>query len=150
MTPILANRDRTAATAEEIAPHHWRWVEGLIADIEADNAAQCFHAALAAVRWHVAIQEFNKLEVERMALAEPTLNDLRGHKYCLDKLIAAGEIIANAIEEAGDAGLQGYNMTLADFTAYIDDLRQRHREWHHEFTGAEVLAAQTKIFGATA
>jgi len=134
--------------AENISPEYWNWVRNLIRDIELQEQCDAFLARFG--QWDVGVREFRKIELVRMIRGEPTDVDFRFHAICLHMLLAIGHSLILQSEKFEKGDFAHSNFEHEHIQAYVQELEQSYREWHHGFTDAEIMAAQAKIFGATA
>ncbi len=97
------------------------------------------------VAWLKAVDLLRTAEDERMALRDPTPEDLRQHRTWLSGLIADGErLVTEALAQGGlPEGVVSFR--LEDVQATIESLRIDERMWHDQFMTkerrAEILKA---------
>jgi len=133
-------REDIRTTAE-----HWEWVRGLIRDIEREEKRDEFLKLL--FQWDLAVREFRKVELTAMVLGQPNEKDFHFHSICLHSLLALGHsliLMAEAFEPKEFAHCQVEHGHIA---AYVEELEQSFREWHHGFTDHEIAETKAKIFG---
>ena len=132
----------------ESAQETWQWMREMIEDVSSDQERDEFVRGL--FQWSFAVAQFRKVEQKRLLLQEPTELDLRFHAMCLNALLARGHALVLASRLFTDEQLAAFNIQMSDITAYVEELEQSLREWHHGFSRAEVEKASETIFGATA
>jgi hypothetical protein len=130
---------------ETITSDHWTRVHDLIRDIEREERRPAFAAQLA--QWDLGVREFRKVELERMIKGDPTEIDFRFHAICLHSLLAMGHFLILRSEEFEKKELEPKRLDRGQIEAYVEELEQSFREWHHGFEDAEIKAAQAIIFG---
>ncbi len=135
----------THASAVEFSPSEWDWVQSLIHDIEKSEKREEFAKFL--FQWDLAVKEFRKMEQKRLLLQEPTETDLRHHAICLHMLLAMGHFLVSLAEDFSESDLAKFDMRHAQIKAYVEELEENFREWHHGFTEAEMTQLQSAIFG---
>lgn len=124
----------------------WEWVQDLIRDVERQEERENFAKFL--FQWDLAVREFRKMESRKVTLSEnPSARDLRQHAICLHMLLGLGHIIVLESENFGEEELNQWNIRHDHIKAYVDELEQSFREWHHGYTLEEINSAQKKIFG---
>lgn len=131
-----------------ISPQEWEWVKGLIQEVQRQEERESFAKQL--FQWDLAVKEFRKLENKRFVLSEPNQIDLQFHAVCLHAMLAIGHsliIQSNGFEKSE---LAQFGVTHEQIAAYVEELKQSYREWHHGFTDTEITEATNKIFGASA
>ena len=126
----------------------WQWMREMIEDVSSDQERDEFVRGL--FQWSFAVAQFRKVEQKRLLLQEPTELDLRFHAMCLTALLARGHALVLASRLFTDEQLAAFNIQMGDIKAYVEELGQSLREWHHGFSGTEIEQASQKIFGATA
>ena len=138
MPPAAAHQERTQ--------QEWQWVHEMIDEIEDQERREDFARWL--FQWDFAVREFRKVEQRRIVVGSPNEFDWRFHALCLHSLLATGNalILTSHAFDADD--LKRFGVSHADIEAYVAELEQSFREWHHGSTDAEVAAAQKAIFGA--
>jgi hypothetical protein len=134
------------AVEPQISFDQWDWIRGLIRDVERDESREEFPKRL--FQWDLAVKQFRKAEQAKMVLSSPSERDIRCHSICTCTLIAIGQSLVLQAEQAPADELQSCKMNHEQLAAYVEDLEQSFREWHHGFTPEEVKATQEAIFGA--
>jgi len=138
----------TMITHDSISPQEWEWVKGLIDEVQRQEQRENFAQQL--FQWDLAVKEFRKLEHKRFVLAEPDETDFRFHAMCLNAMLAIGHSLILQSRAFEKTELAQFNVTHQQIIAYVDDLEQSLREWHHGFSQKDITDAQAKIFGVSA
>ncbi len=133
---------------EAITKEEWQWVRELIQDVDQDTRRDQFVRTL--FQWDLAVRQFRKVEQKRVISQTPSEEDLRNHALCLHALLALGHALVAESRKFNPDQLEQFAVKHADIQAYVEELEQSYREWHHGFTVGEIAEAQKKIFGATA
>ena len=131
-----------------ITREEWDWVRSLIADVERESERDAFVGSL--IRWDMAVKQFRKMEQKRMLLQAPTEVDVLCHKVCLHALLTLGNALLIDVRKFSEAELKCFRVRKEDVTAYVQELEQTFREWHHGFGTEEIRAVQQSIFGGAA
>ena len=126
----------------------WQWMREMIEDVSSEKERDEFVRCL--FQWDFTVSQFRKVEQKRLLLQEPTELDLRNHAMCLNALLARGHALVLASRRFTDEQLAVFNIQRREIEAYVEELEQSLREWHHGFSGTEIEQASQKIFGATA
>jgi hypothetical protein len=134
--------------AENISAEHWNWVRNLIREIERDQKRGEFLKQL--FQWDLGVREFRKVELSRMILGDPNELDFRYHAICLHSLLAMGNWLVIQGESFDKKDLERAGVEHGHIEAYVAELEQSYREWHHGFEADELKAAQRAIFGGEA
>jgi hypothetical protein len=137
-----------ASVESKISREHWEWVRGLIRDIEREEKRDEFLRTL--FQWDLAVREFRKVELAAMILGQPVEQDFHFHAICLHSLLATGHSLILMAEQFDPKDLEHCRVEPAQITAYVEELEQSFREWHHGFNDHEVEATRVKIFGGEA
>jgi len=130
--------------AVNLTEQDWKHVRELIEELNRDEACQDFLKGL--FQWDLVVKSFRKTENRRMIFADPTKEDLRLHAMCLNALMAIGNALVIQAKEFSPEELAKHNVAHEQIEAYVEDLAQRYREWHHGFTTDEVEGLRRKIF----
>ena len=133
---------------ESITPQEWQGVKELIDELEQDAQCELFVKSL--FQWDLAVKYFRKVELRRIILGEPKEEDLRFHAMCLNALMAVGNALLLKAKTLKDGYLASINITYSQIDAYVEELSQSYREWHHGFTKKEVGDLKARIFGGAA
>lgn len=136
-----------AAPREEITHQEWEWVHEMIGEVESQEQREDFARWL--FQWDFAVREFRKVEQRRIVLGSPNDFDMRFHALCLHSLLASGHALVLQSHDFDAAELKQFGVAHDQIEAYVTELEQSFREWHHGFTEAELAGARTAIFGAT-
>ncbi len=70
--------------------------------------------------------------------------------FCLHGLLALGHSLVLQAERFSEQELTALNVRYDQLVAYVEELDQSLREWHHGLSVEEIKAAQTRIFGGAA
>src|SRR5438132_7615831 len=128
---------------DEITPQEWEWVHEMIGEIERQEKREDFARWL--FQWDFAVKGFRKVAQRRIILGRPTDADWRFHAICLHDLLATGHALILRSRDFDAAELKQFNVSHEDIEAYVAELEQSFREWHHGFTETEVSNAQQAI-----
>ena len=131
---------------EQFSQEHWDWVRDLIRDLEREQ--QCDEFLKRLFQWDMGVKQFRKIEMARMILGDPNESDFHSHAACLHALLAIGHSLILEAEEFDGKELAHESVQHAQISAYVEELEQSFREWHHGFNKTEIEEAQRKIFGA--
>jgi len=88
--------------------------------------------------------------MRRIILASPTENDILHHALCLHALLAIGNALLLEGKKFSDEQLAIFKVSFNQITAYVAELEQSFREWHHGISETELAKSRQAIFGATA
>ncbi|MCI0535423.1 MAG: hypothetical protein L0Z50_09345 [Verrucomicrobiales bacterium] len=133
---------------EAIAKEEWQWVRELIQDVDQDTRRDQFVRSF--FHWDLAVHQFRKVEQKRVISQTPSETDLRNHALCLHALLTIGHALVFESKKFQAEQLGQFGVKHSDIDAYVDELEQSLREWHHGFSGDDIVEAQQKIFGASA
>ena len=139
---------KTISEADAITPREWQWVQELIADVQRQARREAFAQTLG--QWDLAVRQFRKVEQRRFVEHTPTEEDLRYHALCLQALLAVGHTLVLDAQRFSEEELAALNVRPEQIVAYVEELNQSLREWHHGLSAEEIKAAQDRIFGASA
>jgi len=131
-----------------ISEEEWAWVQGMIRDLVREESRDLFLKSL--FQWDMGVREFRKVEMKRIIHGEPSARDLENHAICLHILLAIGRSVAAASRDFTTEELAENRVSHDQIEAYVQELEQSYREWHHGLTDKEVEEAERKIFGAAA
>lgn len=131
---------------ENITPEEWAWVRGLIQDVQQEEQRDTFVKGL--IEWDLAVRQFRKVELRRIILASPTEDDILQHALCLHALLAIGNALLVGGRKFTESQLAVFKISLNQVAAYVADLEQSFREWHHGISGTELAKTRQAIFGA--
>ena len=131
---------------QDISPEEWSWVQGLIQDVQRLEQRDTFAKNL--FGWDLAVQQFRKVEMKRIILGSPTENDILHHKICLHALLTIGNAIVLDAKRFSDEELAALKVTRQQIAAYVSELEQSYREWHHGISEAELAKVRESIFSA--
>jgi hypothetical protein len=131
-----------------ITREEWAWVQDLIGDVQRDGKREAFAKSL--FQWDLAVQQFRKIELRRIILQPPSEADLRYHAWCLHALLAIGHALVIQARGFKPEDLDRFSVKHEEIEAYVTELEQSFREWHHGFTPGEVGHATREILGAKA
>jgi len=142
------NATQTSFDERSVTQEIWHWVQSLIEDVASEQQRDAFARRL--FQWDLAVKQFRKIEMKRVILQAPAELDLHFHGLCLSALLAQGHaLVIESLRFTPDA-LSQFEVRHEDIRAYVEELEQSYREWHHGFSAEEVAKAQTAIFGAAA
>jgi len=133
---------------ENITPEEWAWVRDLIQEVQQEEQRDSFVKCL--FEWDLAVRQFRKVEMRRIILASPTENDILHHALCLHALLAIGNALLLEGKKFSDEQLAIFKVSFNQITAYVAELEQSFREWHHGISETELAKSRQAIFGATA
>jgi len=143
MAPVQQQFDEAAITREE-----WAWVEDLIKEVSREEERDLFAQKL--FQWDLAVKQFRKLEQKRVVLGAPTKLDLQFHALCLHGLLTIGRALVIASRQFGVDEMARLRIKHDQIDAYVEELEQDFREWHHGFSEAELARVREAVFGAAA
>lgn len=143
MAPIQQQFDEENVSREE-----WKWVEDLIADVARDEQSGLFAQRL--FQWDLAVKQFRKIEMKRIVAGVPSPIDLRFHALCLHALLAMGQALVVDSNRFKAEELANFQIKHGEIEAYVEELEQSLREWHHGFSDAELNRVRETVFGAQA
>lgn len=133
-----------------ITQEEWKWVADLIEEVHRDIQQEARRARFAKIlfQWDLAVRQFRKIEQRRLLLQKPTEIDLKCHALCLHLLLAIGQALVLDAKRFPGAELEELGVKREEIEAYVEELAQSLREWHHGFTQSEVELARERLFGA--
>ena len=120
----------------------------MIGDVQRDTKREAFVKRL--FQWDLAIRQFRKVEMRRVILQPPAEPDLRYHALCLHALLAIGHALSIQARQFKPEELDLFGVKHDEINAYVSELEQSFREWHHGFAEAEIEEARRGIFVAAA
>jgi len=135
-----------------ISREEWSWVEDLIHEVNREVQQEVRRATFARnlFQWDLAVRQFRKIEQRRLLLQKPTELDLQCHAICLHALLAIGHALVLASKGFQAEELDELGVKREEIAAYVAELEQSLREWHHGFSETEINQAREKLFGAKA
>lgn len=133
---------------ENITPEEWAWVRDLIQEVQQEEQRDSFVKSL--FEWDLAVRQFRKVEMRRIILAPPTENDILYHGLCLHALLAIGNALLLEGRKFSGEQLAVFEVSMSQISAYVAELEQSYREWHHGIPEAELVKTRQVIFSATA
>ena len=131
-----------------ISAEEWAWVEGLIRDVSREEQANL--VARKVFQWDLAVQQFRKVEHERIVLGSPTPTDFGGHARCLEGLLMIGRALVLACRQYPPQELARFGIRHEEVEACVGALEQSFREWHHGFTEERLEQVRKAVFGVKA
>jgi hypothetical protein len=134
--------------AESISLRDWVWVQDLIQEVQRQQIGEAF--ARKFWEWDLAVRLFRKVEFRRMVLASPSEADLLWHAACLHALLAMGNLLLLEARKLSLSEMESFGLRHEQLDAYVAELDQNFREWHHGMSETELTAARQKIFGVAA
>jgi len=143
MAQVQQQFDEAAITREE-----WAWVEDLIKDVGREEEGDLFAQKL--FQWDLAVKQFRKLEQKRIILGTPTEIDLQFHALCLHGLLTIGRALVITSKQFNAEELVKFQVRHDQIEAYVEELEQSFREWHHGFTEDELARVREALFGGKA
>ncbi|MBI3851319.1 MAG: hypothetical protein HY298_13745 [Verrucomicrobia bacterium] len=143
MAPLQQRFDEDSITREE-----WAWVEDLIKDVAREAESDLFAQKL--FQWDLAVKQFRKIENKRIILGTPKPIDLQFHALCLHGLLAIGRALIIDSRRFKPDDLARFKIKHEEIEAYVEELEQSLREWHHGFTEDELIKVREAVFGAKA
>ncbi|MEQ1853120.1 MAG: hypothetical protein ABMA01_16195 [Chthoniobacteraceae bacterium] len=143
MPPIQQRFDEESISREE-----WTWVEDLITDVAREEQSGLFAQKL--FQWDLAVKQFRKIEMKRIILGTPGTIDLHFHALCLHGLLAIGRALIIDSKRFTSEELTKFQIKHEEIEAYVEELGQSLREWHHGFNDAELKRVRETVFGAKA
>jgi hypothetical protein len=129
---------------DTVTEQDWKHVQELIAELKQDEACEDFLKAL--FQWDLVVKSFRKTADRRLLFSTPTEVDLQFHAMSINALLALGNALLLQAKQFSPEELAKHRVKHSEIEAYVEDLAQRHREWHHGFTADEVSALRRKIF----
>ncbi len=141
MAPLQQRFDEDNITREE-----WAWVEGLIKDVAREEESDLFAQKL--FQWDLAVKQFRKIENKRIILGPPKPIDLQFHALCLHGLLTIGRALIIDSKQFKSDDLVKFQIKHEEIEAYVEELEQTLREWHHGFTENELKQIREAVFGA--
>ena len=135
-----------------ISREEWSWVEDLINEVNREVQQQFRRATFPRnlFQWDLAARQFRKIEQRRLLLQKPTELDLQRHAVCLHALLAIGHALVLASRGFQVEELDQLGVRREEIEAYVAELEESLREWHHGFSEEEINQAREKLFGAKA
>jgi hypothetical protein len=115
---------------------------------EPEGLAKAFATGVGS--WDLAVRQFRRVEMRRIITGSPTETDRLHHAICLHALLAFGKILILEARRFPDADLAAVGIAHDQIAAYVTELEQSLREWHHGISEAELNDARQRIFGAAA
>ena len=129
---------------ENITPEEWAWVQDLIQEVQREEKRESFVKSL--FEWDLAVRQFRKVEMRRIILASPTENDILHHALCLHALLAIGNALLLEGRKFSDEDLVTFKVSMPQIVAYVAELEQSFREWHHRISEVELSKTRQAIF----
>ena len=111
-------------------------MEDLIRDVAREERTDVFAKKL--FQWDLAVRQFRKIEQRTFILAEPTPTDLEFHALCLHGLLMIGRSLVLESRQFEPEDLARFQVKDDEIEAYVEDLEQSFREWHHGFSKEEL------------
>jgi hypothetical protein len=143
MAPLQQRFDEDSITREE-----WAWVEDLIKDVAREEESDLFAQKL--FQWDLAVKQFRKIENKRVILGTPKPIDLQFHALCLHGLLTIGRALLIDSRRFNSDDLVKFQIRHEEIEAYVEELEQSLREWHHGFTSDELAKVREALFGGKA
>jgi len=143
MAPLQQRFDDDSITREE-----WAWVEDLIKDVAREEESGLFAQKL--FHWDLAVKQFRKIENKRIILGTPKPIDLQFHALCLHGLLTIGRALVIGSRRFEPDDLMKFQIKHEEIEAYVEELEQSLREWHHGFTEGELAKVREAVFGGKA
>jgi len=140
MVPIQQRFDEDCITREE-----WEWVEDLIKDVAREEASGLFAQTL--FQWDLAVKQFRKVENKHISRGTPKPDDLHFHALCLHALLTIGRALVIESRRFKPDDLAKIQVKHEEIEAYVEELEQSLREWHHGFTEGELAKVREAVFG---
>lgn len=131
---------------ENITPEEWAWVRDLIQDVQQEEQRDSFVKSL--IEWDLAVRQFRKVEMRRIILGSPMESDILHHALCLHALLAIGNALLLEGRKFSDEQLSVFKVSVSQVAAYVAELEQSFREWHHGVSETELAKTRQSIFGA--
>jgi len=128
-----------------ISPNDWQSVQDLIEEVQREE--QCAIFAKTLFQWDLAVKMFRKVEMKRFIIGTPNELDFKFHAICLGALVSLGSALSFSARGFAVEELQKFNVTRDQIEAYVEELKQSFREWHHGFTKPEIKSLKNLIFG---
>ena len=141
MVPLQQRFDEDNITRDE-----WAWVEDLIKDVAREEESDLFAQKL--FQWDLAVKQFRKIENKRIILGAPKTIDLQFHALCLHGLLTIGRALIIDAKRFNPDDLVKFQIKHEEIEAYVEELEQSLREWHHGFTESELKRVREAVFGA--
>ena len=139
MASVQQRFDENTITREE-----WTWVEELIRDVAQEEERNTFVKNL--FEWHLAVRQFRKIEQKRIILGAPTPVDMECHALCLHGLLTMGHGLVLQSQQFKDSALAQFNVRHEEIAAYVEELEQSLREWHHGFAEKDLESVRKSVF----
>ncbi len=143
MTTVEQRLDERAVTHEE-----WAWVESLISEVSRQEKNDVFAKRL--FHWDLAARQFRKIEYRRIVLGKPAALDLEFHARCLQGLLTIGHALVVASRQLQAEELARVGVKREEIEAYVEELEQSFREWHHGFSDEQLEKVRKAVFSAKA
>ena len=140
MTVLQQSFDEDNITREE-----WSWVEDLIRDVAREEESTQFVQKL--FQWDLAVKQFRKIEQKRVILGSPSQIDLQFHALCLHALLAIGRALVIESKQFTLDDLARFHVKHEEIAAYVEELEQSFREWHHGFSKKELDRVRQAVLG---
>ncbi len=137
----------SAVPSNNISAQEWAWVQALIQDVQRQEMCDAFVKNL--WQWDLVVKQFKKVEHEYIILGSPTDTDWKSHEICLHALLAIGKFLALEAKKLTDSELATFSVTREQIEAYVAELEQNFREWHHGIPEHDLNRVREKIFGVT-
>lgn len=136
----------TTAIPEALASEHWEFVQNLLHDLQGEEDRE--QLACLFGQWRLSIKAFRRVEAHRMALAEPTGEDILFHRACVTDLLSFGTLIEIAAGGHSESELAGYGVRLDVIRAIRQDLQNSYDEWHGQVPQSRLGELNDRIFHA--
>jgi len=143
MATVRQNLDQEVITREE-----WAWVEGLVRDVARQEESDVFARRL--FQWDLVVRQFRKIEHKRIVLGAPTATDFDFHARCLQGLLGIGHALVLDAQKFEPEALARLGIKGEEIAAYVEELEQSFREWHHGFSEQELEKVRQAAFSAKA
>ena len=143
MATVQQRADEEVITREE-----WAWVEGLIHDVAREEKGDLL--ARRFFEWDLAVRQFRKMEQKRMIPGGPTPIDLEFHALCLHGLLTVGHGLHLDAKRSSPEELARFEIKPEEIAAYVEDLEQSFREWHHGFSEQDLDKVRQAVFSGKA
>ena len=119
-------------------------MEGLIREVARQNNGDLLARKL--FEWDLAVRQFRKMELKRMIQGTPTTVDLEYHALCLHALLSVGHGLRLEAERSDPEQLARFEIKPEEIAAYVEDLEQSFREWHHGFSEQDLENVRRAVF----
>jgi hypothetical protein len=139
---------QTTFDDNSITREEWSWVEDLIRDVAREEKSDVFAQRL--FQWDLAVRQFRKIEQKRVVLGSPTEMDLHFHALCLHGLLTIGRALVIGSKDFTADELAKLQVRHDEIAAYVEELEQSLREWHHGFTDGELKRVREAVLGGPA